>query len=111
MALLKLAKREIDFNLKESLSINRILVTFGRCTVRVQVIKRARYLNATEETSIYGKGYFQDEKEMKNVEANLVAMHIQSLEMKLAGSDRLHEKINRVREEFAKSEVDHLSLK
>ena len=48
---------------------------------------------------------------MKNVEENLVAMHIQSLEMKLAGSDRLHEKINRLREEFAKSEVDHLSLK
>lgn len=56
-------------------------------------------------------GHFQEEKEMKSVEANLMAGHIQSLDMKLAGSDKLHEKINHLREELAKSEVDRLGLK
>lgn len=38
------------------------------------------------------QGHFQEEKEVKNAEANLVAGHILNLDMKLAGSDKLHEK-------------------
>lgn len=57
------------------------------------------------------QGHFQEEKEVKNAEANLVAGHILNLDMKLAGSDKLHEKINHLREELAKSEADRLGLK
>eukprot|EP00253_Pinus_taeda_P005328 PITA_05328 len=57
------------------------------------------------------QGHFQEEKEVKNAEANLVAGHILNLDMKLVGSDKLHEKINHLREELAKSEADRLGSK
>lgn len=74
---------------------------------------RKRFENLDQELKNFSDrlGYFQEEKEMKNVDANLVAGHIQNLDMKLAGSDKLHEKINHLREELAKSEVDRLGLK
>ncbi|XP_057869246.1 uncharacterized protein LOC131076207 isoform X1 [Cryptomeria japonica] len=56
-------------------------------------------------------GHLQEDIEMKNAQANIAVQHAHSLEMKLADSDKLHDKVEHLREELAKSEADRLALK
>ncbi|KAH9331762.1 hypothetical protein KI387_003870, partial [Taxus chinensis] len=63
------------------------------------------------KNSLARLGHLQEEIEVKNVQADIAVDHAHSLEMKLADSDKLYEKVSHLREELAKSEADRLASK
>lgn len=54
--------------------------------------------------------YLQDQLHLKNVEANCVAEHVHSLELKLSEFGNLSEKVHQIRCDYVKSESDRLIL-
>ncbi|XP_031489506.1 uncharacterized protein LOC116257042 isoform X2 [Nymphaea colorata] len=54
--------------------------------------------------------YLQDQLHLKNVEANCVAEHVHSLELKLSEFRKLSEKVHQMRNDYLKSESDRLIL-
>ncbi|XP_077223337.1 uncharacterized protein LOC143856940 [Tasmannia lanceolata] len=53
-------------------------------------------------------GYLQDQLNLRNVEANCVAEHVHSLELKLAEVHKLHEKVNCLRKEMVQFDSERL---
>ncbi|KAF8399570.1 hypothetical protein HHK36_015437 [Tetracentron sinense] len=54
--------------------------------------------------------YLQDQLNLRNIEVNYLSDHVHSLELKLAESGNLHEKLSRLREELMKSNSECLLL-